>query len=306
MAHLQALGKWEFRRFVSGTSLLLMNAGFTNGCGMLGLSATLSHMTGVTTRIGTQLAIGNLFQVKIDIWCLISYCTGVFLSALIIGPRGKLKLSWRYSLPFLIEASCLCMVASGGEFLEGLYTAKGLVAFAMGVQNGVSCGWSGGVGRTTHITGFVADISMVMGYMFYSLALADSWRLSMFIPFYFSFMFGAFLGGATFAEWGISALYVPAIFSYVIAAFLLARELYYYYITKSKGHHSFEDEKPTTTGTDTGPAVAVVVGAVTTAAVIGAVTTDSAKEALPSSSNNPQEEPELVEMDGLDPIDDFV
>jgi len=280
-----------------------MNAGFTNGCGMLGLSATLSHMTGVTTRIGTQLAAWNTVQVEIDLWCLLAYCSGVFISGLIVGPRGKLKLSWRYMIPFLIEAICLTIVASEPEFVFPAYSAKGLVAFAMGIQNGVTCGWSGGVGRSTHITGFLADITMVMAYMFYSLTLADTWRLSMFIPFYFSFMFGAFLGGLTYYNLTISrhAFYVPASFCFFVAAFILAREIFYY----RKGHHVLEDDKPkepnSTNNNTNNSTVELVVGAglATTAVVVGADTPNT-----PPSQQG--KNGELVEGDGLESLNDFV
>jgi len=307
MAHLQALSKWEFRRFVGGTSLLLMNAGFTNGCGMLGLSATLSHMTGVTTRIGTQLAMWNRQQVDIAVWSLLTYCSGVFLSGLIVGPRGKLKVSWRYSLPFMIEGICLAIVAIEPDYTFPAFSAKGLVAFAMGIQNGVTCGWSGGVGRSTHITGFLADITMVMAYMFYSLALADTWRLSMFIPFYFSFMFGAFLGGLTYHNLSVPrhAFLVPSIFCFIIATFIIAREVFMY----KKGYHLFEEDKPKPNTTDNNTtnndnnhvALAVGAGVATTGTAVVVVGHDPA-----SSATQQGKKGELVEADGLESLNDFV
>jgi len=280
---------------------LLMNAGFTNGCGMLGLSATLSHMTGVTTRIGTQIAYGNTEQVEIDVWSLISYCSGVFLSGLIIGPRGKLKMSWRYVIPFMIEATCLMIVGAEPSFSFPAFTAKGLVAFAMGIQNGVTCGWSGGVGRSTHITGFLADITMVMAYMFYSLALADTWRLSMFIPFYFSFMIGAFFGGLVYKHVGRSAFFVPASFCYFVAAILIYREVYLY---RRRGRHEIEDEKPNNTTSGNEPVtLAAVAGAVATTTAVVVVGTDNNNNSSPTPQSKSGQ---LVEGDGLESLNDFV
>jgi len=281
-----------------------MNAGFTNGLGILGMSATLSHMTGVTTRIGTQLAAWDTAKVSIDLWTLLAYCSGVFISGLIVGPRGKLKLNIRYTVPFLIEAICLTIVASAPDFAFPAYSAKGLISFAMGIQNGVTCGWSGGVGRSTHITGFLADITMVMAYMFYSLTLADTWRLSMFIPFYFSFMFGAFLGGLTWYNLTISrhAFYVPAAFCYFIAAFIILREIFVY----KKGYHIFEEDKPNNNN-NKNPDGSVDLAVMPTAiVVVGADAPGNSVNTVNTVSDQAKANGELVEGDGLESISDFV
>jgi len=208
----------------------MMNAGYTNGAGMVGLAATLSHMTGVTTRIGTSMALGNWLQLTVDIATISSFTGGCLISAMLVGPSGKYKLSWRYSVGFILEGTALLTVALALPFSQPAYLAKSLVAFSMGIQNGMTSVWSGGLGRSTHLTGFLADTAIITGFWLVAFVKSDFWKFKFMIPLFFCFMFGAFLGGLGFKSLGQHVFVVPAVISFLTAIIILTKV---YFISKS-------------------------------------------------------------------------
>jgi uncharacterized membrane protein YoaK (UPF0700 family) len=218
------VGKPAFYTFILCSGLLMMNAGLTNGAGMVGLAATLSHMTGVTTRIGTSVALGNWLQLTVDLATLFAFWFGCALSAAIVGPDGKYKLNWRFSVAFYCEAIALGTVALYAPFDQPAYVAKALIAFSMGVQNGITSVWSGGLGRSTHLTGFLADTAIIAAFWAVSMMKSDMWKMYFMVPFLATFCFGAFLGGLGFKRFNRYVFLIPATVSFVSATGILYRD----------------------------------------------------------------------------------
>jgi uncharacterized membrane protein YoaK (UPF0700 family) len=84
------------------------------------------------------------------------------------------------------------------------------LAFGMGIQNALCTTFSGAVVRTTHMTGMVTDLSVVLGKSIRARKCKDAWKLWVFVPMVLSFMLGSYLGAVGFSELGNKALYVAA------------------------------------------------------------------------------------------------
>jgi uncharacterized membrane protein YoaK (UPF0700 family) len=88
------------------------------------------------------------------------------VSSLLIG-TDKLSVGRKYGYPLLLSASSLC-AAAFATIMGVAEAAASFAAFSCGIQNAVATNYSGGVIRTTHVTGTVTDIGV--------LCVSASWR----------------------------------------------------------------------------------------------------------------------------------
>jgi len=274
---------------------------------MIGLSATLSHMTGVTTRIGTSLALGNNLQFTVDIATICSFFGGCLICSIIVGPNAKYNLNWRYSIGFLLEGIALTLVAVQCSFSQPAYLAKSLVALAMGLQNGLTSIWSGGMGRSTHLTGFVADSAIILGFWTVALVKSDFWKLKFMVPLFFSFMFGAFLGGHGWLALGRHVFLVPACISYAAVVFVLGFDLYrrrWARSTQEEGEDNKRTNEITTVAMTEGAQAAAIVAAAGVAGGLVVVGSDATVEI--SESRSAPDEPRHPGPEDTSTADDFV
>lgn len=69
------------------------------------------------------------------------------------------------------------------------------IALACGLQNGLCTTFSGAVIRTTHVTGILTDIGLVIGQaIFHPRTRKHLWKLKILISLYISFCIGGFIG----------------------------------------------------------------------------------------------------------------
>lgn len=77
----------------------------------------------------------------------------------------------------------------------------------MGVHNSLFTNFSGAVVRTTHVTGLMTDIGLILGHWIRrGEEVKDLWRLKVLVPLYLGFLFGAFVGGVVYNFYGIWSL----------------------------------------------------------------------------------------------------
>ncbi|CAF1391589.1 unnamed protein product, partial [Adineta ricciae] len=70
-----------------------------------------------------------------------------------------------------------------------------LVCLGFGLQNGMCTTYSGAVIRTTHVTGTMTDIGLILGQaVFHKRTRKNLWKLKILVPLYLSFLFGAIVG----------------------------------------------------------------------------------------------------------------
>jgi uncharacterized membrane protein YoaK (UPF0700 family)/anti-anti-sigma regulatory factor len=141
-------------------------AGYTNVLSILTCGHVTSHASGTTSDLGQWVVRGTWDKAGFACFLLVSF----FLGAMVSGGAIELgrRRTWEsiYVLPMAIEAALLALFAVGVELHDAarvesgwaLYAMTGLASMAMGLQNATITRISGGVVRTTHVTGVLTDL----------------------------------------------------------------------------------------------------------------------------------------------------
>jgi hypothetical protein len=82
---------------------------------------------------------------------------------------------------------------------EALTPSAYLICLGCGLQNGMCTTFSGAVIRTTHVTGILTDIGLIIGQaIFHERTRKHLWKLKILIPLYISFCCGGIIGWFAF------------------------------------------------------------------------------------------------------------
>ncbi|GAA5194890.1 YoaK family protein [Ferrimonas gelatinilytica] len=210
----------------AGAFSLALLAGTVNAVGLLGVEhQSLSHLSGIATQLGS-----GLVTKAPGLWHLggiiLSFLVGSALSGWLIG-QSSLRLGRHYDTLLWLEATLLMMAAllltHGG--LGGHYFASA----ACGLQNALVTTYSGAIVRTTHVTGVITDLGLMLGGRLRGgdFDRRKFWLLILIVA---GFIGGGFLGALLFARWQFLALIGPA-----LACSALALSYRIYRATKGQG-----------------------------------------------------------------------
>ncbi len=150
-------------------------AGYTNLVTILACGHVTSHMSGVTSELGRDLAEGTWCTAGSALFLLGVFVLGAFVSG--VSTEVGRRRGWDsvYVVPMIIEAALLggfavLLGTHAGEGAAGWmhYLLLGLAASAMGVQNATITRISSGVVRTTHVTGVVTDLGLELAQVLLS------------------------------------------------------------------------------------------------------------------------------------------
>ena len=167
------LDKARFERNVLGT-LLPAIAGAVNASGFFALGTYTSHMTGIVSRAGDELAQRHWWLATRALLFLGSFMLGAAMAtALILQARRRGRPP--FLRPLILEAALLVCFASLGVGAGkgahlGDFAMTSLICAAMGVQNALVTKLSGARIRTTHLTGVTTDVAIE------TTKLLDRWR----------------------------------------------------------------------------------------------------------------------------------
>lgn len=185
-------------------ALLAATAGFVNVL-LLGIyHVPVSHMTGAVSRISMDIASGN----HTDFWgaftIFIGFLCGAVLSGMIIGCQ-RVQPGRRYGVAMMIEATLLLITAillSTGRTSSGIP----LAATACGMQNAMASSYCGLILRTTHVSGMVTDIGVLIGHWIRYRRI-EIWKLALLVIIFSGFISGGICGGISYAHFGIAPLF---------------------------------------------------------------------------------------------------
>ncbi len=147
-------------------------AGAVNAGGFLAIARYTSHMSGIISAIGDDLALNNIVSVLGGISLLASFLMGAATTAIIVNWGRRRKIHSEFALPLLLEAVLLLIFGVVGAnlnlYLPLTVPAIALVlCFIMGLQNAIVTKASHAEIRTTHMTGVVTDIGIELGKWIY-------------------------------------------------------------------------------------------------------------------------------------------
>jgi len=171
--------RWQFRRastFQQQARLavtLAWVAGYTNVVALVASGLAVSNLTATTTRVGESIGTGDLAAVGLLGWVLGWFLLGAFVSGLLATLARVRGWGRVHGWPMAIEAVTLTVFAvcievfaehraSPDEVMSGhlLWVTTASGCFSMGLQNATITRISGGVVRTTHVTGVITDLGL--------------------------------------------------------------------------------------------------------------------------------------------------
>ncbi|MDN3556967.1 YoaK family protein [Halomonas maura] len=190
-----------------GAFVLAFTAGCVNAVGLLGFEhQAISHLSGTATLLGSGLSLGQLATSFHLAAILVSFLLGAALSGLLL-PGSSLKLGRHYETLLAIEGTLLLAAT---YFLEGgAYLGHYIASMACGVQNALATTYSGAVVRTTHLTGIITDLGLILGHALRGRPF-DRRRAALFLTIVAGFLGGGAFGALLFAWLHFLALTIPA------------------------------------------------------------------------------------------------
>ena len=139
--------------------ILTFLAGGVNAISIVGYNAmTISHITGLLSRVAIYTTYGNYTFIWEFIKPLLAFFLGALISGFVTGERAFI-LKKRYG--FIILAIGLLIIVA--YFLNVNWCIM-LFALIMGMQNGMVVSFKGVVVRMTHMSGNVTDLAVFLGY----------------------------------------------------------------------------------------------------------------------------------------------
>lgn len=196
-----------------GAFLLALLAGIVNAIGLLGFQhQAVSHISGTVTLLGTSIEAfdqqtGHLLLI------LLSFLIGAVLSGIFIESTA-LKLGRRYGVALCFES----LLLFGAYILlqENITAGQYLASAACGLQNAMITTFSGAVVRTTHMTGIITDLGIMIGAKLRGESF-DYRKAKLFMFIFCGFLSGGIIGAKLFAYYAIGALAAPIILALCLA-----------------------------------------------------------------------------------------
>lgn len=197
----------DIRFLLPGACGLTAAAGYINSVVLGFFHTPVSHMTGAVARLGMDLAGGD----NADAWASLSIVLGFVVGALMAGFLvGALKLipSRTYGAVMMVEGGLLVIAAA----LLSQRTRWGLptVAMACGLQNAMTSSYCGLMIRTTHVTGTVTDVGVMLGHWLRH-GQIEWWKLRFLSLLVFAFAAGGWTGAIAHDRFGPGCLAIAAV-----------------------------------------------------------------------------------------------
>lgn len=206
-----------------GAFLLALLAGCVNAVGLLGFHhQAITHISGTVTQLGSSLLTD--IDSPIHLFLIVfSFLIGAAFSGFFIE-SSALKLGRRYGVALCIEGSLLLL--SFGFLVQGNVYGQYLASAACGLQNAMITTFSGAVIRTTHMTGIITDLGIMIGESLRGRQF-DRRKAKLFFFIFSGFLLGGIVGAALFDIFGLRTLLFPALLSFGIA-FIYWAYLYFH------------------------------------------------------------------------------
>lgn len=204
----------EFSVIIFGGVALSFNSGFMNGVCILARKLPVSHMTGTTSNAAIKIATGDEETFAVYVAMLLCFIFGSGITGCVL-PSNSFKLGMQYGPLFLI-GSCLLLIAClTGYFRPESYWYFYFAAMASGLQNGITTRYSGNVIRTTHVTGTVTDVGLVLGRICRG-DRNEIWKLQVLLPLFFGFFFGSYASVYAHRRMGKLSLVINVVVFFII------------------------------------------------------------------------------------------
>lgn len=213
------------------SALLAMTAGFVNAVAILILAFPVGNVTAATTQIGMNTANPWLYEGHLLGAIVFGFLMGAAIAGAILAPT-QVPAGPRHAFLLVLEAVLLLLAAAG---LEDSTFRKQLAVFgmdqpvlqavfaatALGMQNGLTSSFRGMAVRTTHFTGTITDLGLMLGRS--REHGIEKWKAAILTVTFVLFLVGGVAGLVVGSRLGGYALILPAATCLAVAAAVLLR-----------------------------------------------------------------------------------
>jgi len=186
-------------------------AGFINSVALLVWAFPVGNLTALTTKAGMHSTYPLLYQGRMIAAIVAAFFVGAAAAGAVLAATRTVT-GPRHATVLLAEAALL--VAAAG--IEHPITRAALAAGACGLQNGMTSNFPGMPIRTTHFTGTITDLGLLLGRR--SRHGVDKWKATVLTTTVMLFVAGAAAGVLLGNRIGDHALIPPAGACLVLAA----------------------------------------------------------------------------------------
>jgi uncharacterized membrane protein YoaK (UPF0700 family) len=191
----------------AGAFALAGVAGMVNAVGLLAFEhQAITHLTGTTTLLGVAVTQGQGDLALTLFLFLLSFVAGAALSGAIVRD-STLRLGRRYGVALMIES--LLLLISIPLLREHSTAGICVATAACGLQNAMASTYSGAVLRTTHVSGIVTDLGIMLGQRLRGLA-HEARRRNLYLLILLGFTLGAMAGAVGYRQLDEYVLLLPA------------------------------------------------------------------------------------------------
>ncbi|OBB63110.1 hypothetical protein A5781_11390 [Mycobacterium sp. 852002-30065_SCH5024008] len=200
------------------SAVLALSAGFVNAVALLILALPVGNLTAITTQLGMNTANPWLYEGHVLGAIFLGFLAGATIAGAILAPTDALA-GPRHAVVLFLEAVLLVLAAAGVEetVVKAQINALGIeqtavqalfAAAALGLQNGMTSSFRGMAIRTTHFTGTVTDLGLMLGRS--RQHGIKKWNTAILATTLVLFLGGGVAGIVFGAELGGYALLIPA------------------------------------------------------------------------------------------------
>lgn len=192
-------------------------AGMTNIAGVIAFLVFTTNVTGHVATLAKHIVEQNFHEMIIFMIWLLMFLLGTFLSNFLVRMFPQSTSRYRaHAAPIIIEIIVLFMVAFYGHHLyEETQTEReiiiGAILFSMGLQNALVSNISGGIVKTSHLTGLFTDLGGDLAELFFSNrhnSKPVKHRIYIRITILSFYVFGGLFGGYFFSRFDLAVFYV--------------------------------------------------------------------------------------------------
>ena len=199
----------RLKRFVViAAAVLAAVAGFVNSVFLTSLTLPVSHVTGSLSEASMDVTGGDLSGLTSLATILIAFFVGAIAAGAVLGPRTQ-TIGRRYGVALLAEAALLGAAPLVATEKQNLLFAMILAAGACGLQNGMFSNYRGMVLRTSHMTGTLTDLGVLLGCRGYR--NGQVWKGVLLATTLVTFAAGGLAGAHGANAAALHALWIPAL-----------------------------------------------------------------------------------------------
>ena len=239
-SHPQSLDKTaiyrDWKHILPGAMALSATAGYVNSVVLGFFDTPVSHMSGAVSRLGLSVAERHVTNAFGSLLVVAGFLMGAVMAGIFVGAT-KLGPSRRYGIVMMVEGVLLSIAAL--LLLRNYSGGPMLAATACGLQNAMSSSYCGLMIRTTHISGVVTDLGVLIGHWLRHRRIVK-WKLKFLVALLCSFGGGGFCGAA------LDMIYGPICLLFVAAACFIAGAIFFAVMQQINSINEDEDAMPRT------------------------------------------------------------